>query len=151
MTVQYCCGSGGTKKLFCRCFLLYQEANKVILNVWLCWMNLEGARLLKMHCSVSVSSGMSHHEWNHTAVSNSSQFMTKQKQIQVWQLQSKLVHSVKCKFCTERIALASSSKELHQIVNTLSNRHPPKILPTIYPGADLPSIFIKHYQQSRET
>ena len=30
---------------------------------------------------------------------------------------SKLVHSAKCKFYTERIALASSSKELHQIVN----------------------------------
>ena len=57
---------------------------------------------------------------------------------------SKLVHSAKCKHCTERIALASSSKEQHQIVNTLSNRHPPKILPTIYPSADLPSIFIKH-------
>ena len=42
-----------------------------------------------------------------------------------------LVHTAKCKFYTERIALASSSKELHQIVNTLSNRHPPKILPTI--------------------
>ena len=55
---------------------------------------------------------------------------------------SKLVHTAKCKFYTERIALASSSKELHQIVNTLSNRHPPKILPTIYPSADLPSIFI---------
>ena len=58
---------------------------------------------------------------------------------------SKLVHTAKCKFYTERIALASSSKELHQIVNTLSNRHPPKILPTIYPSADLPSIFIKHF------
>ena len=57
---------------------------------------------------------------------------------------SKLVHTDKCKFYTERIALASSSKELHQIVNTLSNRHLPKILPTIYPSADLPSIFIKH-------
>ena len=57
---------------------------------------------------------------------------------------SKLVHTAKCKFYTERIALASSSKELHQIVNTLSNRHPPKILPTIYSSADLPSIFIKH-------
>ena len=42
-----------------------------------------------------------------------------------------LVYTAKCKFYTERIALASSSKELHQIVNTLSNRHPPKILPTI--------------------
>ena len=49
-----------------------------------------------------------------------------------------------CKLYTERIALASSSKELHQIINTLSNRHPPKILPTIYPSADLPSLFIKH-------
>ena len=44
---------------------------------------------------------------------------------------SKLVHTVKCKFYTEGIDLASSSKELHQIVNTLSNRHPPKILQTI--------------------
>ena len=58
---------------------------------------------------------------------------------------SKLVHSAKCKFCTDRIALASSSKELHQIVNALSNIHPPRILPTIYPSADLPSIFIKHF------
>ena len=58
---------------------------------------------------------------------------------------SKLVHTAKCKVYTERIAMASSSKELHQIVNTLSNRHPPKILPTIYPSADLPSIFVKHF------
>ena len=56
----------------------------------------------------------------------------------------KLVHTAKRKFYTDRIALASSSKELHQIVNTFSNSHPPKILPTIYPSADLPSIFIKH-------
>ena len=63
---------------------------------------------------------------------------------------SKLVHSAKCKFYTERIALASSSKELHQIVNILSNRHPPKILPTIYPSADLPSIFIKHFTNKVE-
>ena len=57
---------------------------------------------------------------------------------------SKLVHTAKCKFYNERIALASSSKELRQIVNTLSNRHPSKIFPTISPIADLPSIFIKH-------
>ena len=63
---------------------------------------------------------------------------------------SKLVHTAKCKFYTERIALASSSKELHQIVNTLSNRHPPKILPTIYPSADLPSLFIKHFTNKVE-
>ena len=63
---------------------------------------------------------------------------------------SKLVHTAKCKFYTERIALASSSKELHQIVNTLSNRHPPKILPTIYPSADLPSIFIKPFTNKVE-
>ena len=44
---------------------------------------------------------------------------------------SKLVYTAKCKSYTERIAQASSSKELHQIVNKLSNRHPPKILPTI--------------------
>ena len=40
---------------------------------------------------------------------------------------SKLVHSAKCKFYTARIALASYSKELHQIVNILSSRHPPRI------------------------
>ena len=61
-----------------------------------------------------------------------------------------LVHTAKCKFYTERIALASSSKELYQIVNTLSNRHPPKILPAIYPSADLPSIFIKHFTNKVE-
>ena len=57
---------------------------------------------------------------------------------------SVLVHTSKCKLYTEGIALASSSKELHQIVNALSNRHPPKIFPSICPSADLPSIFIKH-------
>ena len=57
---------------------------------------------------------------------------------------SKVAHTDKCKFYTQRIALASSSKEVHQIVITLSNRHPPKILPTIYLSADLTSIFIKH-------
>ena len=60
------------------------------------------------------------------------------------------MHTAKCKFYTERIDLASSSKELHQIVNTLSNRHPPKILPNIYPSADLPSIFIKHFANKVE-
>ena len=63
---------------------------------------------------------------------------------------SKLVHTNKCKFYTERIGLASSCKELHQIVNTLSNIHPPKILPTIYPSADLPSTFIKHFTNKVE-
>ena len=63
---------------------------------------------------------------------------------------SKLVHTAKCKFYTERIALASSIKELHQIVNTLSNRHPATILPTIYPSADLASIFIKHFTNKVE-
>ena len=57
---------------------------------------------------------------------------------------TKLVHTAKCEYYNERIALASSSKELHQIVHKLSNRHPPKIWPTIYPSADLLSIFIKH-------
>ena len=55
---------------------------------------------------------------------------------------SKLVHTARCKFYTERIALALSSNELHQVVNTLSNRHTPKILSAIYPSADLPSLFI---------
>ena len=61
-----------------------------------------------------------------------------------------LVLTAKCQLCTERIALASSSKELHQIVNTLSNRHPPKILSTIYTSADLPSIFIRQLNDKVE-
>ena len=56
----------------------------------------------------------------------------------------------KCKPYTEKIALASSSNELHQIVNKLSNINPPKILPTIYPSADLPSTFIKHFTNKVE-
>ena len=58
---------------------------------------------------------------------------------------SKLVHTAKCQFYTERIALASSNKELQHIVNTRSNRHPPETLPTIYPSAELPSLFIRHF------
>ena len=73
-----------------------------------------------------------------------------------------LVHTAKCKFYPVAIALASSSKEVHQIVNAFSHRHPhrhhiitshthpPKILPTIYPSADLPSIFIKHFTNKVE-
>ena len=61
------------------------------------------------------------------------------------------MHTAKCKFYTERIVLASSSIELRQIVNTLSNRHPPKILILrYYPSADLPSIFIKHFTNKVE-
>ena len=55
------------------------------------------------------------------------------------------MHTAKCKFYPERISLASSCIELHQIVNTLSNRYPPKILPTIYPSADIPSLINKHF------
>ena len=57
---------------------------------------------------------------------------------------SRLLHTANCISYNRRIALASSSNELHQIVNTPSNGHPPKTLPTIYPSADIPSIFIKH-------
>ena len=42
------------------------------------------------------------------------------------------------------------SKELHQIVNALSNRHPHIILPTIYHSVDLPSIIIKHIKNKVE-
>ena len=34
----------------------------MILDVWLYWVTLEGARLLELHSTVSVASGMSHHE-----------------------------------------------------------------------------------------
>ena len=83
MMMQYCCGSGSTNKLLCKCFLIRQEHNEAILNVWLYWMTLEGARLLVLQRSVFVASGMSNNEKNQTAVSH---FMTEQKQIQVWQL-----------------------------------------------------------------
>ena len=74
MMVQYCCDSGSTNKLFCMCCLHRQEANEVILDVWLSWMTLEEARLLMLHSFVSFASGMSHHELNQTAVSYSNQF-----------------------------------------------------------------------------
>ena len=35
LMVQYCSGSGSTNKLYCTCFFLLQEANEVILDVWL--------------------------------------------------------------------------------------------------------------------
>ena len=56
------------------------------------------------------------------------------------------MHTAKCKSYTEGIALASSSKELHQVVN----RNSPKILPTIFPSADLSSIFINHFTNKVE-
>ena len=57
---------------------------------------------------------------------------------------SMLVHTCKCQFYTEITALSPSSIELHQIVNTLSNRHPTKILPTNYSSADLQNLFTRH-------
>ena len=44
---------------------------------------------------------------------------------------SKHVLTAKCQFYAEGIALAYSSTERHQILSTLSNKYPPKILPTI--------------------
>ena len=35
MMAQYCYDSGSSNKLYCKSFLLLQEANEVILNVWL--------------------------------------------------------------------------------------------------------------------
>ena len=58
---------------------------------------------------------------------------------------SKVMHLAKCQIFTERIALSSFTKELHQIVNILLVRHPLKILPTIYPSAGLPSLLIRHF------
>ena len=63
---------------------------------------------------------------------------------------SRLVRTDKCQFYTEGIAQASSSKGLHEIVNTLSNRHPPKILSTDYPSADFLCLFIKHFTNKVE-
>ena len=60
------------------------------------------------------------------------------------------MHTDKCRSYSEGIGLASASKELHQIVNAFSDRHPPKILPTIHPSADLPSIYIKHFTNKVE-
>ena len=60
------------------------------------------------------------------------------------------MHTVKFKSYTEGLAQASSSKELNQIVIALLNKHTPMILPTIYPSADLPSLFITHYANKVE-
>ena len=60
------------------------------------------------------------------------------------------LQTARCKSYTKRIALASSSNELHQIVDTLSYRNPPIILPTIYPSADLTNIFIRHFTNKVE-
>ena len=51
----------------------------MILNVWLRQKTLEGATLLELHSSVSVASGMSHHEWNQAAMRYSSQLLIKTK------------------------------------------------------------------------
>ena len=63
---------------------------------------------------------------------------------------SKLVHTAKCQYYTERTAVASSCNVLHQIFNTLSNGHPPRILSAIYASADLPSLLIKHFTNKVE-
>ena len=63
---------------------------------------------------------------------------------------SKLGNTAKCQLYTERFALASPSKELHQIIITLSNRHPPKTLPTIYPSSYITSLFVKHFTNNVE-
>ena len=49
----------------------------MILNVKLCWVSLECARLLELHSSVSAAKGMSHYWQNQTTVSYSSQLLTK--------------------------------------------------------------------------
>ena len=41
---------------------LDRNKNEVILNVWLCWLILESARLPELRRSVSVVSRMSHHD-----------------------------------------------------------------------------------------
>ena len=74
------------KQAMCKCFLLWQEAIEVILDVWLYYIILEGERILELHRSVSVASGLSHHKYKQTAVRYSSKFLTKQKLIQVRQL-----------------------------------------------------------------
>ena len=61
-----------------------------------------------------------------------------------------LVRKAKCQIFTERIALASSSIELRQIVIALSNGHPPKILPAIYSSVGLPSLFIRYLNNKVE-
>ena len=63
---------------------------------------------------------------------------------------SKHVHTAKCKFYTETIALSFFSKELYQIVYALSNKYPPKLLSSIYPIANLHSLFIRHFNNKVE-
>ena len=85
-----------------------------------------------------------------TKLNNTRQTIFKDLYRQVKHKVSKLIHTAKCQFYAEGIAVASSSKELHQIVNTLSNGHPPKALPTMYPCADIPSLLIRHFSNKVE-
>ena len=63
---------------------------------------------------------------------------------------SNLAHTLNCQFYTEKLAQAFFSKEPHQIFNALSSRHPLKILHTIYPIVDFPSLFIKYFKNKEE-
>ena len=63
---------------------------------------------------------------------------------------TKLDHTAKFQSYTERRALASSSIELHQVVNAPSNRHPSNILPTIYPSAYFRSNYFRHFNNKVE-
>ena len=54
-----CCNTGSTSMLFC---LSLTRTNETILNVWLCNLIIESAKLLQLHSSVSVAIGMLHRE-----------------------------------------------------------------------------------------
>ena len=56
--------------------------------------------------------------------------------------------TAKIKINANSLALSTSSKELDQIVDTLPNRHPSKTLPTIYPSAELLSLFARHFSDT---
>ena len=59
--MQWCCDSGSTNKLFFKYLLVRQEANEMIVNVWLCWPTFS-AHNTRADCIVFLASRMSHYE-----------------------------------------------------------------------------------------
>ena len=58
---------------------------------------------------------------------------------------SKLVHTAKCRFYAERIALTSSIQKSNSLC---SLRYPPKDLLMIYAGVKLSSLFVRHFSNN---
>ena len=63
---------------------------------------------------------------------------------------SKIVHTAKGQFSTEWIALASTCKDLHQVVKSLSNTHQPKYCHPFTLVLTFSIFHQTHHKQTRE-